>query len=71
MGVVLLPEHLGVVGDAVLVIIVLHGGADGLFGQDAAVDLMGGQTVQSLDDRLVGELEGLFDGLALDELGGR
>ena len=63
-------EFVRVVGDAVFVIVILDGGADGLLGQNGAVDLVGGQTVQRFYHGLVGELEGFFNGLALDQLGG-
>ena len=65
-----LPEVRGIVGDAFAVVVVLDGGAHGLLGQHAAVDLVRGQPVQRLDDRLVRERERLVDGLALDHLGG-
>ena len=63
-------EFIGVVRDAVFVIVILNGGADSLLGQNGAVDLVGGQTVQRFYHGLVGELERFFNGLALDQLGG-
>ena len=42
-----------VVLNAVFVVIILHGSLDGLLGQNGSVDLVGRQTVQSLDDRLI------------------
>ncbi len=41
-------EVFGFVFDPVFVVIVLYGGPDGLFGQNGAVDLMGGQPVQGV-----------------------
>ena len=61
-------ELLGVVCDAAAVVVVLHRGAHGLLGQHGAVDLVRGQAVERLDHRLVGELQGLVDGLADDQL---
>ena len=43
-------ELLGIVGDAVLVIVVLDGGADCFLGKDRAVDLLRGQTVERLGE---------------------
>ena len=59
----------GVVGYAVLVVVVLDGGADGFLGENGAVYLVRGQTVESLHNGLVGQGECLLDRLALDELG--
>ena len=69
-AVVSLSKLLVVVLDAVLVVVILNGGLDSLFCQNGAVDLVGGQTVQRFYHGLVGELEGFFNGLALDQLGG-
>ena len=55
----------GVVGNAVLVVVVLHGGLHRLLRQHRTVDLVGGQAVQRLHHRLVGELQRLGQGLAL------
>ncbi len=50
-----------VVGDAVLVVVVLDGGLDGLLRQHGAVELVRGQTVQGVDDLLVGQLQRVFE----------
>ena len=50
-------ELLGIVGDAVLVIVILDGGANRFLGEDGAEDLLRGQTVERLDDSLVGKLQ--------------
>ena len=69
-GAVAGAERVRVVGDAMLVVIILDGSLDRLLGQHRAMDLVGGQAVQRLHHRLVGEGERLFNGLALDHLGG-
>src|ERR1039458_7216269 len=56
-------------GDVVLLLPVADGGADGVFGQDRAVDL-DRREGELLDDVGVGDGEGLGDGLALAPLGG-
>ena len=62
--------HDGFRVDALTAVIVGQSSLDGLLGQDRAVDLDGRQTFQSFHNSLVGQFEGLFDGLALDEVGG-
>ena len=67
---VTLAEQLGVIGDVVFVVVVLYGGLHGLLRQDRAVDLVGGQTVQGLHHRLIGQLQRFAHRLTLDHLGG-
>ncbi len=62
-------EVLWVTGDTLPVIVVLDRRPDGLFSQNGAVQFMGGQTVQRLSDRLIGELKRFGKGLSLDKLG--
>ena len=62
--------HDGFRVDALTTVVVGQSGLDGLLSQNRAVDLDGRQTFQSLDNGLVGQLERLVDGLALDEVGG-
>ena len=61
-------ELFRIVGDAISVIIILDGGADSFLRQHGTVNLVGGQTVQRLNDGLIGQLQRLADGLALDKL---
>ena len=56
----LLPALAAVVG---------NGGVERLPAHDGAVHLLRGQPVKIVSDVLVGDLEGLVDGLALDHLG--
>ena len=56
--------------DALTAVVVGQSSLDGLFGQNRAVHLDGRQTFQSFHNGLVGQLESLVDGLALDEVGG-
>ena len=56
--------------DALTAIVVGQGGLDGLLRQNGAVDLDGRQTFQRLHNGLVGQLQGLINGLALDEVCG-
>ena len=56
--------------DPLTAVVVGQGSLDGLFCQNGAVDLDGRQTFQSLDNGLVGQFQGLVNGLALDEVGG-
>ena len=53
--------------DALTAVVVGQSSLDGLLGQNRAVHLDGRQTFQSLDNGLVGQLQGLVNGLALDE----
>ena len=62
-------ELVGIIGNAVLVVVVLDGGLDRFLCQNRAVELVGGQSVQSLDHRLVGQFKGLTHRLALDQFG--
>src|ERR1017187_10232137 len=56
-------------GDVALFLPVADGGADGVLGQDRAVDLDRRES-EFLDDVGVGDGEGFRDGFALDPLGG-
>ena len=56
--------------DALTAVVVGQSSLDGLLGQNRAVHLDGRQTFQSFHNGLVGQLERLVDGLALDEVGG-
>ena len=69
LAVVRFGEQRGVVGDAVLVVIVLERRLDDLLREHGAVDLVRRQAVERLHHGLVRELQHLVDGLALDELG--
>ena len=62
--------HDGFRVDALTTVVVGQSGLDGLLSQNRAVDLDGRQTFQSLDNGLVGQLQSLVNGLALDEVGG-
>ena len=68
-GAVMLCKRRGVVGDAVFVVVVLHGRLDRFLREHGAVDLLGRQAVERLHDRLVGQCQRLRDGLAFDHLG--
>jgi len=59
----------GFFGDVVLLLPVADGGADGVFGEDRAVDFDRRER-EFFDDVGVGDRQGLGDGLALDPLGG-
>ena len=61
-------KKLGVIGDAVAVVIVLDRRADGLLGQHGAVQLVRGQTVERFGDRLIRQRQRLGHGLTLDHL---
>ena len=56
--------------DALTAVVVGQSSLDGLLCQNRAVHLDGRQTFQSFHNGLVGQLERLVDGLALDEVGG-
>ncbi len=60
-------EQLGIILDAVPVVIVLDCGFNGLFGKNGAVEFIGGQSIKCFNDRLIGERKSLLNGLALDE----
>ena len=60
----------GIVSDVVSVVVVLQSGLDRLLRQYGAVEFMGGQSVQGLRHRLVGEVHHLIQGLALNHLRG-
>ena len=64
----LADDGLGI--NALTAIVIAQGGLHGLLGQNAAMHLDGGQTVQRFHHSLVGQLQGLFNALALDQLGG-
>ena len=51
------------------ILVVLNGGVQGLLGQHGAVHLHRRQSAQRIGNHLVGDLEGLLDGLALDHFG--
>ena len=55
--------------DALTTIVVGQGSLDRLLSQNRAVDLDGRQAFQSLDNGLVGQLQGFIHGLALDQVG--
>ena len=54
-------ELFGIVGNAVLIKVVLQCVLDGLFCQNRAVDLMGGQAIQCFADGCVGQFQCLVD----------
>ena len=55
-----------VVGNAVFVVVVLQGRFDGLLRQHGAVHFVGRKTLQSLGNRVIGQLHRFGDRLALD-----
>ena len=63
-------EVLLVVGKTRAIVVVLQCVLDGFLGQDGAVQLVGGQTVQGFGHGLIGQAHGIVNGLALDHLGG-
>ena len=56
--------------DALTAVVVGQSSLDGLLGKNRAVHLDRGQTFQSLHNGLVGQLQRLIHGLALDQIGG-
>ena len=60
-------EVLWVIGNSLPVVVVLHRRSDRLLCQHGAVELVGGQTIQRLGNRFVGEPQYLFQRLALDQ----
>ena len=63
-GAVVRRKQIRVVGDAVFIIVILHGRLDRLLGEHGAVDLLGRETVERFNDRLVGQRQRLGDGFA-------
>ena len=55
-----------VVGDAAAVVVVFERDFDCLFREDGAVELVFRQTVEGFRDRTVGQVHGVFEGLAFD-----
>ena len=51
--------------DALTAVVVRQGSLHGLLGQNGAVHLEGRQTLQSVHNGLVGQLQGLVNGLCL------
>ena len=62
--------HDGLRIDALTAVVVGQSSLDGLLGKNRAVHLDRGQTFQSLHNGLVGQLQRLIHGLALDQVGG-
>ena len=69
MGAITGAEFVGIVGNAVFIVVVFHGGAHRFLGKHRAVQFVGRQSVQCFHHRFVGKLERFVNRLAFDHFG--
>ena len=68
LAVMLFLEHLGIVSDTVLIVIILDCRLNSFLSKNGAVDLVSGESVKRLNDCLVCKLQSFGNRLALDHL---